>query len=184
MQSRYPHARTSVCFLWLFAATAAAQTGVSDDRVSLPDGPGSLDGIGDNVSVNGNMGQMQYNIAVDVPEGFPGVTPELGLEYSSGGGNTVVGIGWSMNLPFIERMTSKGLPEYVEGDRFVADGGTELVRVSSDTADTYVYRARHEGAFIRYQWHERGTGDEGYFTAEYPDGQVVCAPPMACFGIS
>lgn len=167
-------------FRWIFvvsltmalASPTLGQTGVSDDRVSLPDGPGSLDGIGDNVSVNGNMGQMSYNVSIDVPAGFPGVTPSLSLNYSSGGGNTALGIGWSMDLPYIERMTSKGLPEYVDSDRFVADGGTELVRVSTETAEPYVYRSRFEGAFVRYQWHERGNGDEGYFTAEYPDGRV------------
>ena len=48
---------------------ADAQTGVSDDRVSLPDGPGSLDGVGDNASVNPNMGMMAYTIPISVPAG-------------------------------------------------------------------------------------------------------------------
>lgn len=42
--------------LGVLPATAFAQTGVSDDRVSLPEGPGSLEGVGENVEVDPNMG--------------------------------------------------------------------------------------------------------------------------------
>jgi hypothetical protein len=47
------------------------------------------------------------------------------------------------------------------------------VRVSAPGAEPAVYRARFEGGFVRYTWFERGTGDEGYWTAEYPDGLVA-----------
>ena len=155
----------------VLSASALAQTGVSDDRVSLPDGPGSLDGIGDNASVDANMGQMSTSVKIRVPGGFDGVTPELSLSYSSGGGGGVLGTGWTMALPFIERMTSKGLPDYDEDDRFVFGGGEQLVRVDAlSDVDTAVYRARFEGGFVRYTWHERGNGDEGYWTSESPDG--------------
>jgi hypothetical protein len=150
-----------------------AQTGVGDDRVSLPDGPGSRDGLGDNASVNPNMGQMSTSVDIEVPGGFAGVTPSVALSYSSGAGNSVVGLGWSMGVPFIERMTSRGYPEYTDSDRFVANGSEQLVRVSAPGAEPAVYRARFEGGFVRYTWFERGTGDEGYWTAEYPDGLVA-----------
>jgi len=154
------------------APPALAQTGVSDDRVSLPDGPGSLDGMGDNASVNENMGMMNHSLPIMVPDGWAGVTPSLSLSYSSGGGASVAGVGWSMSLPTIERMTARGLPLYDDTDIFVANGGAELVRVDDDTDGTApaTYRARFEGGFVRYTWHERGGGDEGYWTAESPDG--------------
>lgn len=154
----------------LFTSSALAQTGVSDDRVSLPDGPGSLDGLGDNASVAGNMGQMSYSVPIRVPEYFAEVTPQLSLDYSSGGGSGVLGIGWSFGAPFVERMTSRGLPVYDDGDLFVINGAEEVVRVSADDAEPAVYRARFEGGFVRYSWHQRGAGDEGYWTAEYPSG--------------
>jgi RHS repeat-associated protein len=116
------------------------------------------------------MGTMSYSVDIEVPSGFDGATPSFSLAYSSGAGSGPLGIGWSMAVPYIERMTRKGLPEYDDADDFVADGGTELIQV--DTAEPATYRARFEGAFIRYQWHERGLGDEGYWTAEYPDGSV------------
>lgn len=152
----------------------AFDTGVSDDRVSLPEGPGSLEGVGDNVSVDPNMGLMRYGVPVNVPAGFAGVTPELSLSYSSGGASSIVGVGWSLHTPSIERMTMRGVPKYDEDDRFVADGGNELVRVSEDIAagQPAVYRTRFEADFTRYLWHARAGGAGGYWEAQYADGRV------------
>src|SRR5688500_6485126 len=94
------------------ALSARAQTGVADDRVSLPDGPGSLRGVGESAAVNANPGLLNYDIALELPPGFPVMTPALSLSYSSGAGSSVLGIGWSLPEPSIERMTRRGLPEY------------------------------------------------------------------------
>jgi RHS repeat-associated protein len=147
-------------------------TGVSDDRVSLPEGPGSLEGIGDNVSVDANMGLMHHSVPIVVPEGFPGVTPSLALSYSSGGGNSLCGVGWSLELPTLERMTSFGLPEYDEADLFAANGSEQLVRISPLTIPANqpaLYRSRFEKGFVRYLWHGRGRA--GYWEAQFPDGR-------------
>lgn len=152
-------------------ATAHAQLGVSDDRVSLPGGPGSLEGVGENVQVAANMGLMRYQVRIDVPEGYSGMTPELALAYSSGSGSSSVGIGWDLAIPTIDRMTWKGLPAYDTGDLFAADGGDQLVEVGRQDGDR-VYRARFERAFARYRWVDSGTGRAGYWVAEYPDGRV------------
>ena len=171
--------RSFVLALWGLGVAAVApsavhaQTGVSDDRVSLPDGPGSLDGMGDNASTDGNMGQMSTSIPIVVPDGFASATPDLALRYSSGAGQGVAGIGWSMSVPFIERMTSRGLPEYTADDRFVVGGSEQLVAVSAANDEPRVFRTRFEGAFVRYAWHDRGAGDEGYWTGEFPDGTVA-----------
>jgi hypothetical protein len=146
---------------------AMGQTGVSDDRVSLPEGPGSLEGVGESVRPNLNMGTMSWNVPIPVPQGFPGVTPELGLRYDSGAGSGAVGIGWSMDVPAIERLTLRGLPDYDLDDEFTAEGG-QLVRVSQNPL---VYRARDERGFVRYTWMDAGDGAAGYWLAEYPDGR-------------
>lgn len=161
---------TSLLTLVGLCSLAAAQTGVSDDRVSLPGGPGSLEGVGENISIDPNMGVMRYGVPIEVPRGFPGVTPELRLAYSSGGGSGLVGVGWHLAIPHIERSTFKGLPRYTTDDRFTADGGTQLVGLPGEAA---VYRARFEGGFIRYTWLEVGDGSEGYWQAEYPDGRIA-----------
>ena len=165
-----------LCFLaWLVApfvvgpgvAWAGFSDGVSDDRLRLPSGPGSLEGVGENVVINPNMGVMQHRVPFELPAGFPGATPSLGLSYSSGSGSSEVGVGWSLSLPTVERMTARGLPRFTDADSFVADGGEELVKVDVQ-ADFTVYRARFEGGFVRWLWHTPGAN--GYWEAQYPDG--------------
>ncbi len=155
----------------LLCASAHAQTGVSDDRVALPDGPGSIDGIGDNASVDDNMGAMRYSEPIAVPQGHPGMTPDLTLRYSSTAGNGVVGTGWTFMVPSIERLTLRGLPEYDRGDEMVANGSDQLVRVAS-ASGAATYRSRFEQAFVRYTWREVADGTGGYWTAEFPDGRI------------
>ena len=109
--------------------------GVSDDKVSLPEGPGSLEGVGENVAVNENMGAMSYHVPFDLPSGFAGATPGLGLTYNSGGGISPAGVGWTFGVGAVDRMTVRGLPKYVADDEMAADESEELIRVSAD-ADT------------------------------------------------
>lgn len=151
------------------ALGGARAEGVSPSRLSLPSGPGSLEGIGENASPNINMGLVSYGVPIEVPQGHAGLTPSLSLSYSSSGGSSLVGMGWSFGVPSIERMTSEGLPRYGPDDMMAADGGSELVRLPG----TDTFRARFEGGFVRYRWIDpRGDGKDGHWTAEYPDGRV------------
>ncbi len=154
----------------LLPAVAGAATGVSEERVSLPEGPGSLEGIGENVELNLNMGAMIHRVPIQVPEGFAGLTPQVTLSYSSSNGSSVVGMGWSLSMPSIERLTVRGLPEYDLDDELSVNGGEELVLITG--TDPPVYRSRFEGSFVRYTWHDAGDGSQGYFTAEHPDGRI------------
>lgn len=158
-----------------FSSLAVAQVsaGVSDERVKLPGAPGSLDGVGENATIEGNQGALRQSVPLDVPKGFPGLTPEIALNYSSTAGSDVVGIGWMLPSFSVERMTSKGLQKYDADDRFVADGAMELVRTEQNAgSDSATYRERYEGGFVRYTWKSVGNGHAGYWTAEYPDGRI------------
>ncbi|MEC9439604.1 MAG: SpvB/TcaC N-terminal domain-containing protein [Myxococcota bacterium] len=146
-----------------------AQTGVDDDRVSLPEGPGSLEGVGDNIDIDPNMGSMSHNISFALPQGRNGMSPATSLSYSSSAPAGLLGIGWSMQMPTIERMSSRGIPEYQPDDLFAANGGSELVLVD-DSGSDYVYRERFEKSFNRYIWKNVGGGDQGYWIVEEPDG--------------
>jgi len=44
----------------------------------------------------GPDGAYHYSIPLDVPAGRAGMAPRLSLEYSSGGGNGALGVGWSL----------------------------------------------------------------------------------------
>lgn len=148
-------------------AQESPQTG---RRVSLPEGPGSIEGIGENADVDNNMGLLAYRVPISIPSGQAELMPGLSLAYQSGGGNGLVGIGWSLSLPSIDRMTSRGLPRYDRSDAIAADGGQELVEVDRTRG---VFRARYEGGFVRYTWIAAGSGAAGTWRAEYPDGRVA-----------
>lgn len=163
--------RLLVCGLTLTLASPALaddDSGLSPNRLKLPSGPGSLEGVGENAEPNLNMGLATYGVPFALPAGYNGFSPSLGLSYTSSGGASVVGLGWDMAVPTVERMTARGLPDYDGDDLFVADGGNELVRIPG----TRYYRARFEGGFVRYEWRSVGAGDMGYWVAEFPDGRV------------
>ncbi|MBN2195751.1 MAG: VCBS repeat-containing protein, partial [Polyangiaceae bacterium] len=142
---------------------------MSPSHLKLPDGPGSLEGVGENVEPNLTMGLASYGIPIALPGGYRTLSVSLRLAYSSGSGSSVAGMGWSLGVPTIERMTSRGLPRYDTDDVFAGASGEELVRLP----DTSTYRARHEGGFVRYTWFdETGDGTSGYWQAEFPDGTV------------
>ncbi|HWA72744.1 MAG TPA: toxin TcdB middle/N-terminal domain-containing protein [Polyangiaceae bacterium] len=146
------------------------KSGVSPSRLKLPKGPGSIEGIGENAEPNLSMGLMSYGVPIQLPSGYSQSTPSLRLAYSSGAGNSEVGLGWSLSIPSIERMTSKGLPKYDRSDTFATGGSDELVLID-DAAG--VYRARYEASFVRYTWVDpERAGKQGYFRAEYPDGRI------------
>ncbi len=153
----------------MIGAPVLANTGVSDARVSLPDGPGSIGGLGQSADVAANLGSMSYAVPLAAPAGFDGATPSLALTYSSLAGNADVGIGWELSVPSIERYTLRGLPTYDTSDVFAVNGSEELVRVGG-TDGALTYRARFEGGFARTTWHADPTGARGYFEVEYPDG--------------
>ncbi len=151
-------------------AQEADKSGMSPSRMKLPKGPGSIEGTGENAEPNLAQGLVTWGYPIAVPAGYEQATPSIRLAYSSGSGNSEVGIGWAVSAPSIERMTSKGLPKYSVDDLFAAGGSDELVRVDTTTG---IYRARYEGSFVRYQWVDQDKkGKAGYFKAEYPDGRV------------
>jgi hypothetical protein len=50
------------------ALAGEPESGVSPTRVSLPQGPGSLEGVGENVQPNINMGLMSYPVRISLPD--------------------------------------------------------------------------------------------------------------------
>ena len=160
-----------IAFSFSVSGAVHADSGVSDERVSLPDGPGSIGGVGENADVDPNMGMMRYNLPIDTLGGFPNATPTIKLSYASGSGATEVGVGWNLSArSAIERMTLRGLPEYTTDDEFQGPSG-ELVYVG-DLEGTRVYRARFESGFARYRWYGWDTPGSDYWVVEMPNGNV------------
>ena len=75
-------------------------------------------------------GAGNYSIPIVVPPGTAGMAPTLTLDYSSGDGNGLLGLGWSLGgLPSVGRCAQtvatdgvRGSVNYNTNDRFCLDG--------------------------------------------------------------
>ena len=101
-------------------AGADDKSGVKPSVLSLPSGPGSIEGLGESFEPQLNTGTSSHSIRLKVPPGRAGFAPDLTLAYNSGSGNGPFGLGWSVPLPSLQRQTEKGTPRYT--DYPVGDG--------------------------------------------------------------
>jgi len=145
------------------------KSGVSSTAISVPKGPGTIEGMGESFSAQASTGVATLSVPFELPKARGGVTASLGLSYSSAAGNGVAGMGWSLSVPFIARQTDRGLPRYqdstswsIEQDRFVYNGGQELVPIAGllpgeelpvwATSGWQYFRPRVEGSYLRFFW--------------------------------
>jgi hypothetical protein len=141
---------------------AADKSGVSPQAISLPAGPGSIEGLGESFEPQLNSGTFSYGIPLKLPA-VRGGAPALVLSYSSGNGNGMLGLGWTLHLPDVRRQTDKGLPQYAETDLFYDENAEELVHLADGS-----YRQKIESTFIRY---ECAAG--GGWLGRLPNGTVL-----------
>lgn len=153
---RLPQPREALC--WIIAvvlgagfipdgrsASAPDKSGVKPSVISLPSGAGSIEGLGESFEPQLNTGGSSYGVGISVPPGRAGLAPSIRLGYNSYSGNSVCGIGWSLEFTTIKRQTDKGFPEYDSGDTFVF-GGEELVPLNNAGQD---WRCENERSFQR-----------------------------------
>jgi RHS repeat-associated protein len=129
--------------LFLSAATARADTSATlATAINIPKGPASIEGFGRAYEVSPASGLPSLSYPLEVPPGRAGHAPQLALHYHAGGGASVLGLGWSLDLPAIERSSRAGIPR-VDGPviwqlRHLGDG-EELTETSPG-----IYRQRIE----------------------------------------
>lgn len=135
----------ALCSLLLAPCSPAAEekNGVGLEKISLPSGPGSIEGLGDAFEPQLNSGTSSYSVKIAGPPGVAGLQPDVVLRYNSGAGNGHFGVAWSAGLLSIQRQVEKGLPTYGPSDTFTI-GGEEMVLLSDGS-----YRTENEGAFRR-----------------------------------
>ena len=127
------------------------KNGVAPNSISVPKGPGSIEGLGDSFQPSLNTGTTKYGLGIRVPPGTGGFTPSVSLAYEGGLGNGILGMGWELRVPSIRRQVDKGIPLYELADpdapdRYVNEAREELVPVSGET-----FFCKNESAFIRYR---------------------------------
>jgi RHS repeat-associated protein len=141
---------------------------ITATQISLPKGGGAIQGIGEKFLANEFTGTSSLSFPI-FTSSCRNFEPQLSTEYSSGAGNGVFGLGWSISIPNISRKTSKGIPQYNESDTFLISNAEDLVSViDSNRTETInniqykvmAYRPRLEGLFAQIeQWVEEQNGD-------------------------
>ena len=160
--------------------TGADKSGVTSQAISVPQGAGKVQGMGESFSTQLSTGVAMYSIPIALPHARGGAQPSLSLSYSSSLGHGVAGLGWDIGVPYISRQTDRGIPQYRDPatggawaptqDRFVFNGGQELVpiclvaggltcsgAVSGENMPSWssgyqYFRPRVEGSFQRFFW--------------------------------
>jgi RHS repeat-associated protein len=100
----------------------------------------------------GNNGGASYSIPIMVSPGIAGMQPKLSFEYSSRGGNGIMGMGWSLSgLSAITRAPSTLAQDgFIHGvdfsanDRFAMDGQRLIAINGADGANNTEYRTEIE----------------------------------------
>jgi hypothetical protein len=152
-----------LAWLILTPTTAHAQdkSGVKPQVISLPTGPGSLEGLGENFEPDLSTGTSSYPVKFTAAPGRVGFQPEISLNYNGGNANGPWGMGWELSIPSIQRRTEEGLPSYDDGqDTFIFHNGEKLVRLTNGD-----YRFENESSFMRFRRLEGGGWE-----AHTPDG--------------
>lgn len=114
-----------------------------------------------------NSGEARMTYPLEVPPGRSGLTPKLGVSYSSSAANGWLGAGWDLPLQAITVETRWGVPRYSDGletETYVM-AGEQLTPVSHRTAPgartaEKVFHTRTEGGFARIVRH--GSSPDGY----------------------
>ena len=97
-------------------------TAASTDASTLPNGrgvaPSGSAASGAAPATDLFTGAAAHEIAIDVPPGTGGMTPQLALRYASQArGDSWVGSGWSLGFPAITRSLDFGTPSYDDAQR-------------------------------------------------------------------
>lgn len=90
-------------------------------------------------------GSATVTVPVQVPRGIGGMEPQLSLSYTSGAGNGLLGLGWSLNGPSAVSRCPKtlakdgvrGTVSFAVGDRYCLDGQRLEIVGQSDSDTTY-----------------------------------------------
>lgn len=148
-------------------------SGVLDGIVSLPEGGGSIGGLGEQFQPDLLKGTGNYAVPLELPENPTGPTPELSLKYSTGLGNGPFGLGWTLGgTREIRRATSDGVPTYDGTDDFVMTGSGPLVEVEPDRYRPAADREYRDVRRLDRGWRIR-TKEGEEFTLGTTDGSRV-----------
>jgi len=118
----------------------------------LPESEGTIAPIGMSVpktDVFAYNGAATSSIPILVPAGRGGIGPNLSLSYNSIQKNAALGIGWNLDMGFIQRSTKQGT-HYDAYNFFAIVNGASLELVARGDWGAGFYGAKIEESFARY----------------------------------
>ncbi|MFA6922908.1 MAG: FG-GAP-like repeat-containing protein [Bacteroidales bacterium] len=131
--------------------TQALTMGASSNSSLLPTSPVSTSPIKQLVPTpDPTTGALLYNYPLTIPQGRNGMSPDLKLQYNSQKVDTdsVLGYGWSTNIPYITRVNKKGVNTLYTDNYFSSSLSGDLL-LSSGTS--YVSKVEN-GDFLNYTY--------------------------------
>ncbi len=101
--------------------------------------------------VDQTTGALTYTYPLKMPPGRNGMQPDLSLSYNSlsADSNSIVGYGWSLNIPYIKRINKDGVNKLYSENYFESSLSGELVPYP--TSSTSIFRSKVDnGEFLNY----------------------------------
>lgn len=139
----------------LVAWPLSADTGTSlGDRSG--EGATPFTGLAQSPEANLFTGALTTQIAIKVPPGRKGMTPQLALQYSSAAGPSSYGHGWDLHVGRIDRSTKWGVPRCTgphTNDFVLILPGGGAVELAAEGPDQTVFRPLVEESWIEAQFH-------------------------------
>ncbi|WP_316185376.1 FG-GAP-like repeat-containing protein [Bradyrhizobium sp. SZCCHNRI1003] len=128
----------------------------------------------------GQMGGAAYSIPIALPPSTAGMAPSLSLDYSSQGGNGILGVGWSLGgLPSIGRCQRTvaqdgvlGGVNYDANDRFCMEGQRLILVGGTYGADGAEYRTEIE-TYSKIISHGSAGNGPAWFEVRTKSGQIM-----------
>jgi hypothetical protein len=126
------------------------------------------------------MGAATHSIPIALPPGTAGEVPSVSLDYSSQGGNGLVGVGWSLDgLPSVGRCQRSvaqdgvlGGINYDANDRFCMEGQRLVLVSGTYGADGAEYRTEIE-SYSKVISHGAAGNGPSWFEVHTKSGQVM-----------
>ncbi|MBT4210076.1 MAG: hypothetical protein HOE19_04155 [Candidatus Komeilibacteria bacterium] len=87
-----------------------------------------------NIDTDSNTGAFNYAYPIEVPVGRNGLQPDLQLTYNNQNSDNqnLFGYGWSINIPYIERINKKGIDKIYSDPYFNSSLTGELVSIDAN----------------------------------------------------
>ncbi|MCC7356744.1 MAG: VCBS repeat-containing protein [Candidatus Doudnabacteria bacterium] len=113
-------------------------------------------------SVDESTGALIYEYPIVMPEGRLGMTPAVSLKYNSQNitkVDSIVGLGWELTIPYIQRERAKGVEGIYTKANFVTSFSGNLVPTTDISSSPYTvyYSEVDDGSFQKHTFNSDNT---------------------------